>query len=418
MVVHFNKSWSLSALVASTALLVWANTPVQAQYKLFQGTQPGYCPPAPCPSPAVPQPAPTPPGTPPSPGTTPSTPPAPAPEEPSFPSEIGRATGTENVALAVPSIKGDQVPITSVAFAPPQGPGATASSRTGILAPSARTFKMSDDESPQPRDRVFVDFNYYDNVGAAVDRRLGIDLRNIDIYRETFGLEKTFLNNAASIGLRLPLDTLSADSNTPGLGGTDTDVGDITAILKYAFWQDPRAGILFSTGLAVTAPTGPAHFANSIIPVAHDTLLQPYVGYIWTADHWFMHGFSGIEVPTVSRDVTLLYNSIGVGYNFSRTCAQDRLVRAIVPTFEVHVSDPLNHRGAFKVSDVAGTADVVNLTMATTIELGCRSNLSVGIVTPVTGPKPFDVEALVQFNWFFGARGRRAMASSTNVIGE
>jgi hypothetical protein len=321
----------------------------------------------------------------------------------------------------VPSIKGDQVPITSIAFAPPQGQAAAAAaagSRTGIVAPAVRTFKISDDESPQPRDRVFVDFNYYDNIGAAVNSRLGIDLRNIDVYRETFGVEKTFLDNAASIGLRLPLNTLSAESNFPGLGGTNTDVGDLSVILKYAFWQDPHAGTLFSGGLAVTAPTGPSHFAGSIVPITRDTILQPFIGYIWTADHWFVQGFSGIQVPTEIRDVTLLFNSIAVGYSFSRACPQDRLVRAIVPTFEVHVSDPLNHRGAFAVNDLAGTADVVDLTMATTFELGDRSSLSVGIVTPVTGPKPFDVEALVQFNWLFGARGRTARATPTNVIGE
>ena len=318
----------------------------------------------------------------------------------------------------MPSIKGDQVPISSIAFAPPQGQGAAAGSRTGVVAPPVRTFKISDDESPQPRDRVFVDFNYFDNVGAAVNNRLGIDLRNIDIYRESFGFEKTFLDNAASIGLRLPLDTLHAESNTPGLGGTDTDVGDLSVILKYAFWQDRQAGTLLSGGLAVTAPTGPSHFADSAIRVERDTILQPFVGYIWTADHFFVQGFSGIEVPTDSRDVTLLFNSIAVGYTFTRACAQDRLVRAIVPTFEVHLNDPLNHRGAFAVSDPAGTADVVDLTMATTFELGQRSNLSVGIVTPVTGPKPFDVEALVQFNWLFGARGRGNMAGGTNVIGE
>jgi hypothetical protein len=316
----------------------------------------------------------------------------------------------------VPSVKGDQVPIPPIAFNPPQG--AASASRTGIIAPSARTFKITDDESPQPRDRVFVDFNYYDNVGAAVNNRLGIDLHNVNVYRESFGFEKAFLDNTVSIGLRLPLDTLNADSNTPGLGGTDTDVGDLSIILKYAFWQNREAGTLISGGLAITAPTGPSHFADSAIPVARDTILQPFVGYIWTADRFFVQGFSGIEVPTDSRDVTLLFNSIAVGYTFRRACAEDRLVRAIVPTFEVHVSDPLNHRGAFTVNDIAGTADVVNLTMATTIELGCRSNLSVGVVTPVTGPKPFDIEALVQFNWFFGPRGRGALAAGTNVIGE
>jgi hypothetical protein len=146
----------------------------------------------------------------------------------------------------------------------------------------------------------------------------------------------------------------------------------------------------------------------------HDTILQPFIGYIWAADRLFVHGFTSVDVPTDGRDVTVLSNSVGVGYIFARADAEDRLLRAVVPTFEVHVSDPLNHRGAFKINDPAGTPDVVDLTLATTFELGRRSNLSVGIVAPVTGPKPFDVEALVQLNWFFGARGR---TSSANLIG-
>jgi hypothetical protein len=401
------KSRPLSAVVVSTALLVLAVAPVQGQFRPFHNIRPGYCPPPPCPQPS--ESVPTRPETAPS-ETTPTMPEQRPATEPSpladtaLAPERALALGGETFAAA-PGMKGDQVPISSIAFAPPHGN--TSQPRAAVIVPSARTFKISDDESPQPRDRVFIDFNYYDNVGAAVSRRLGIDLRDIAVYRETFGLEKTFLDGAASIGMRLPLNTLSVESSTPGLGGTDTDVGDLTAIVKYAFWQDPDAGSLLSAGLAVTAPTGPSRFAGSSIPTLRDTILQPFIGYIWTADRWFVHGFASLDIPTDSRDVTSLSNSVGVGYRFSRAGAEDRVLRAIVPTFEVHVSDPLNHRGAFKVSDPSGTPDVVDLTMATTFELGRRANLSVGIVTPVTGPKPFDVEALVQFNWLFGARGIR-----------
>jgi hypothetical protein len=40
----------------------------------------------------------------------------------------------------------------------------------------------------------------------------------------------------------------------------------------------------------------------------------------------------------------------------------------------------------------------VDLTAGATFGLGNRSILALGVVTPVTGPKPFDVEALVQLN--------------------
>src|SRR5262249_53147587 len=109
-----------------------------------------------------------------------------------------------------------------------------------------------------------------------------------------FGGEKTFLDGDASIELRLPLNTLSADSGS-GLGGTNTDIGDLTIVGKYAFWRDRQSGDLLSAGLAVTAPTGPDNFANSHIQTFHSTLLQPFVGYIWNLDKWFVQGFTAIE---------------------------------------------------------------------------------------------------------------------------
>ena len=53
------------------------------------------------------------------------------------------------------------------------------------------------------------------------------------------------------------------------------------------------------------------------------------------------------------------------------------------------------------LSWLAGTPDWVELTMGTTFELFRRSTLAVGIVTPVTGPKPYDLEVLAQLNLRF-----------------
>jgi hypothetical protein len=41
------------------------------------------------------------------------------------------------------------------------------------------------------------------------------------------------------------------------------------------------------------------------------------------------------------------------------------------------------------------------LTFGATLELGTRATLGLGVSLPVTGPKPFDMEGLVQLNWLF-----------------
>jgi hypothetical protein len=300
-------------------------------------------------------------------------------------------------ALGIPPLAPGQRPNPGFPPFPGQVQGA-------VLLPSVRGFKIADDNSPQPRDRVYFDFNYFDELNESLNRRLDADFHNFRVYRETLGAEKTFLDRDASIELRLPINTLDSDSRVPGVGGdTSTDIGDLSVVLKGVLWRNTVTGSLISTGLAVTAPSGADTFAgSSTVRTFHETTLQPFVGYLWNDDRLFIHGFTAVDVPTDSRDVTILYNDIGVGYFVYRNRDCDRFLTAIVPTFEVHVDTPLNHRGALNFADPAGTPDVVDLTLGATFEFKKRGFLAIGVVTPVTGPRPFDVEALVQFNLLFG----------------
>jgi hypothetical protein len=395
-------------------------------------TCPPACLPPPCPTPQVPE-KPSEPGKP---GEPPPEPrPAPPLPEPTLPTERSAALGGGTVAIATPPMQGHQLGIPSFAFGrrpalpgQPTQPGQTGrplpgqpgsglspsglprpfgeEPRSSILVPTVRSFKISENESPRPLDRVFVTFNYYDHVNNAVNQRLGVDVRDVRVYREAFGFEKTFLDGDVSLELRLPVNSLSAESGFVDLDGTDTGVGDLTTVLKAALWQDRESGDVFSVGLAVTAPTGPDDFANSdAITSLHSTILSPFAGYIWNFDRVYLHGFLSAEVPTDSDDVTALHNDVALGYYLHRDRQGSRFITAIVPTFEVHVTTPLNHRGATNFIDPAGTADVVDLTMGTTFEMNGRSTLAVGLVTPVTGPRPYEFEVLVQLNVGFGGGG-------------
>ena len=81
-----------------------------------------------------------------------------------------------------------------------------------------------------------------------------------------------------------------------------------------------------------------------------------------------------------------------------------------ITTFEVHVNNPLTHRDAFNPNDPAATPDVVNLTYGINFEAYQSSVLTLGFVTPVTGPRPFDYEALVLLNIRFGRSRARAVS--------
>jgi hypothetical protein len=289
-----------------------------------------------------------------------------------------------------------------------------------IAAPWARGFKISDNQSPRPQDRVFFTFNYFNNFNQSINQRLGAPFSSMQVYRYILGLEKTFWDGWASIGIRMPINTISATSTVRGLGGTSTAINNFTVFSKMILWQDPTVNNrLISAGLSVTAPSGPGSFAGA--PYAfglRDTQIQPFLGYIWGQDRFYIQGFESIDIPTSSADVTMLYNDIGIGYFVYQDNDPNALIRAIVPTFETHINVPLNHVGAFRANDPFGTPDVVDLTFGGNVLLGRSTLLSVAFVDPVTGPRPFNFEWVVLLNVYFGRTRQNPAIPTPPVIGQ
>lgn len=432
----FRIVWS-----AGVACLVWAGLGDPAAWGQDLAWGRRSCPPVPCP---VPEEKPKEgalqiPPTPPSVEMPPS--------EPLLGPERSGAFGGETVALAVPNMLGDflapscalrtvlvpgqftVIPGTpGVPGTPPippvldrQGnvlipgtPGNPAIAGTpptfipvtaSFVVPSAsHEFKISDNESPRPQDRFFTSFNFFNNVEGTANSRIGSDIGNINVYRQVLGFEKTFFDGNASIGMRLPFNLLDApNSGTPGLAGTWGDIGDLTVILKALIWEDREIGFLFSAGVAVTVPTGPDSFAgvDNVVGEFHNTLIEPFIGYLWNLNNLFIQGFSSIDIPTDSNDVTFMFNDIGIGYFLLRERGEPRVVSprvwitGLAPTFEVHVNTPLNHRNGMCGINIP---DWVDLTEGVTVEFNGRATLAVGVSTPITGLRPYDFEALAHFN--------------------
>ena len=153
-------------------------------------------------------------------------------------------------------------------FPPPHLPKPPSAHVASLLAPSARSFKIADNQSPMPQDRVYFTFNYFNNLNAAAEQETSSRRsRNLRAYRYIFGLEKTFDEGRGSIGIQLPLDTLTGDSTVTGdfakPGGTSTALNDLTVFAKYVLKHNPQTGSLISAGLAVTPRDGPDTFAGA-----------------------------------------------------------------------------------------------------------------------------------------------------------
>lgn len=295
----------------------------------------------------------------------------------------------------VPEFFGDQAPIGSLRRLPSgqiQGQGA-------IYVPSARYFKISDNGSPRPQTSDTFSFNYFYNLYDDINTRAGGGIQRTRIHREIFGMEWADKDGSWSFGLRLPLNTYNAENTVSGLDGTSTDLGDLTAFWKYRIWSDDATGSLLSAGLAVTPTTANASFAGSThTAVFHNTCLQPFCGWIWRHERFYLQGFTAVDAPTDLNDVVMLQNSVGAGF-FLYQNQPGAGVTAVIPTVEVHVNTPLNHRGVLALNDPASNADQVNITGGINFEYGDASSAGLAFVRPLAGPRLFDFQVVFQVRY-------------------
>jgi hypothetical protein len=290
---------------------------------------------------------------------------------------------TYNVFAGVPSaILG---PGPTVAGLAPAGDGSVVN-----LAPTITTTTTPPERAPKPGGpaaapvAVAVQSASFNGSPAVV--RTFIPNPDSTVHREVIGFEKTFFDGLFSVGVRAPFfqQVHSGDGSL-----SRDDFGDLTFVFKYLALTNGSDGV--SVGLAVTAPTGPA--IRTVVGDIHSTLLQPFVGGLVSSGDFFASGFSSLLIPTDSRDVIVLFNDIGVGYLAYRG-GPDSAISYVAPVSEVHVTTPLENRNG---GGVIRVPDLVVLTEGLQIGFGPAA-LQLGVGIPVTGPRPFNVEGIVQFN--------------------
>jgi hypothetical protein len=254
--------------------------------------------------------------------------------------------------------------------------------------PYRAAFKIAENESPRPVDRIYLNYNYYDNATRLID---GVD--HMGLHRETLGFEKTFLDGEASIGLRVPLLQLTGDSDVQ-----DYQFGDMDLLFKFALLDNRRTGNIFSTGLVLTLPTSKDVEIDGESNL-HAFIAQPWVGGIVNFENCYLQGFSSVAIPFDSRDVTIWFNSIGAGVWLARDNDPNARIKGIVPTVELHLNTPLNHRG-LDHADPIYYLDSLDCTVGVHV-LFSRVTAGVAVGTPLTGPRPYDVEAIgsLDFHW-------------------
>ena len=285
------------------------------------------------------------------------------------PQPLGRGDEPEHDRRPAPAGLGlGTGPDPAGAPAPPRNlPGLPSPRSTPALAPSVRAFKISENQSPRPQDRVFFSFNFFENVNQSVNKAFGSPVTNMRVYRYVWGVEKTFNNGMGSVGIRLPLNTLTADSTRPKQFSTptSTSLNDLSVYAKYILCQNVKTGSLVSVGMLIAPRPARGDVRQQQVHPAdpHErTCNRSWPTSTTSGEKFYVQGFSAYQTPVNPRDVMLAFNDVVFGYYLYQSQDPDRFLTGVVPVFEVHTNIPLNHRGVFsKLSngqnDPSGTAE-------------------------------------------------------------
>ncbi len=328
-------------------------------------------------------------------GATGAQPGATSPNQGNQENPFSAESGGEGIAAAMPSMIGDSFSPSFVTV------GYTGESNC-VTSPSGGfgRFKMADDTSPLPQDRVLMDNSYFGGAltadGTGMTTRCGVEGFEA-------GFEKTFLSGAASIELRAPVS--SGDT----LG---TNFGDLGIAFKGLLVS--RCDLAICAGMSMNAPTAPNSVTTGLPGIVTTTVtienqsvhLLPFVGALWMpSSRFFAQGYIQVDVDasgnevlagptagpftTVGRlyDPTFLYVDVGAGYWLRRgDCS--RLITSIACMGEIHINESLASGGAISDGTVAVPPynySLVDFTAGLHMDMGQQCSVTVGYVAPLSG---------------------------------
>jgi hypothetical protein len=284
-----------------------------------------------------------------------------------------------------------------------------------------RRFKIAENYSPFPIDRVFVNYNHFHRALQTADGR------EANLNRMTMGLEKTFFDQMWSVEVRAPFSTgLRADQYViPNFDNVGGEFGNVAMALKRLLFRSDT--VAMSAGVGMVLPTGPDtrlfdFAASEVLNIKNQAFyVQPFVGAWWTPNDRLFGQFAvqadfdttGNDIDFVRvgagpegtlQDQALLYLDASFGYWLFHDPSSDAVVTGIAPMVEIHhnttIEDPDSLEvGPDTLTNPFGRMDILNLTGALRFELAGMSYLTVFGVAPLRDneEKLFDAEFGVQY---------------------
>jgi hypothetical protein len=351
--------------------------------------------------------------------------------DPNFSGAYLVSANTANIATAYDYVRaGPPVPQPPILVSVPTPTGGGVVGRT----------KISDDNSPLPRDRVIFDYDYFSSVPFTPG--------GFNVSRFSVGFEKTFLCQRTSVEVRMPFaSTLDNNISADGVTNRATALGNLNVTLKVLVIP----GDCFSVagGLGIDVPTADdTHVfvgGSEVVRLTNNaTVLTPYVAFLYTPNpSWFFQNWYQIGIPIAGNGV-LFNDGTGTGLVPVGRLTDQNLVQidaqlgywliepntscvgplsGLAPFVELHYNTVTNHAdhvaaGNFLVGAVDNSFNELNLSVGAIVQFGDRMNLTLGASFPLLSSpnKTFDYQLGIRASIFFGptydSRSNASLVSS------
>jgi hypothetical protein len=290
-------------------------------------------------------------------------------------------------------------------------------------------FKMAENTSPLPQDRIYFDFSSFTNVPLLSNPS------SVNSYVP--GFEKTFFDGIMSFELRAPMATTVSNDvffNSPTSTATG-EFGNLGVAFKTLLLR--REKFIMSGGLAMTLPTAQnnyvfaSQFGSTTTPsllISNQSVhLMPFFGGMWTPnDRWFGIGYIQVDVdangdavsgfdpfssfPTEEgigryRESTFMYADLGIGYWAKRSNDPHKMLTGLAYVLEFHLNQSLEGQQVlnstnFQIGTPAQNVSFTDMTVGAHLEMYKLTTITAAFCTPLTPDRDrqFDSQFRLLFN--------------------
>ena len=301
-------------------------------------------------------------------------------------------------------------------------------------------YKISENNSVLPQDRVGFNFNAMQDVYNGISDRLVSD----NIYEYRFFLEETFMDGRLSFELMVPFYSTSSYSPDPLVSvnrgpAIENEFGDIAFGLKALVHETHSSAC--SIGLRVEVPTGaevkadPALNGAGYIASLDDDVwnFTPYLGYFaMPTERTYLQAFTGyrltstsvdeIENPLSIREQSYFTADLALGCWLYRN-SDASFLTSVIPSIELHYTgawdtESANRPGLGPANTISnliyGHSDRLSLTAGCSAVTKSSWEAGLGVAVPlrtndanfsgftVPSDRAYDWSLLARITYHFG----------------